>query len=233
MRPSALVGTGPGIGYIRSGKAEAWAGNGSYAFDRWPGVEGQNITFFALFKPNGTITAYEGVACKTHSNAGSTPYGSVLISRVSSNAEFQGHIAQSSGFNQSVNYGVGTNQTVSMGITKASGAQPRFFMDGVFKDAFGTTANIDYDTTSTGQVIVGGRSSAGTGNAFNGSISFVGLWARTFTDAEMGLLHENPWQVFERPSRRLYFGTAAVGGGFSYYAATQANVVIQPTLAQG
>jgi hypothetical protein len=71
-------------------------------------------------------------------------------------------------------------------------------------------------------VYVGAYGLAGTSSyVFNGDIDTVGIFDRAFAPAEVFSLHQNPWQLFKAPARKLWPGDTRLA--LNGVAAIQAN----------
>ena len=215
---------GTGNGNMRSTK---WGNGGSIVVARDTSLEPRSeLTHAVLFDWNLSVSPayYQQIITKTYNND-SSPYVSYAIGinpGSGVNVPFW-TIANSSG----VNYNTSNKGTTISNFTNVG--KPTLAI-GTFNGAKdGTSAGsanlyegtkiiatngttswgtaLGYDTSSTGDLIIGGKSSASLDSPFAGNIYLALIWNREISTAERASLTANPWQIF-RKSRRLVF----VGG---------------------
>ncbi len=89
----------------------------------------------------------------------------------------------------------------------------RAFSQGVFRDSNTTSLPSEYATGS--DVYIGASGSMNYQN-IGSVVLLAAVWHRALADAEVFELHQNPWQIFSSPQRRIYFGavSAQPTGGF-------------------
>lgn len=213
-RAATVVGTLPTLIGGGVGKTANWVTTGSLSYPRDPRFE-LPVVSIAVFYRYGSGLAV--LAAKTRSNGGSYSYGfqeaagGVISFRVNVGGTTK-TIAGTS-FAGKDNFAVGTYD----------GATLSNYTNGHLFATLAAAGSLSYDTTSTGNMIVGGQSAAAVSSGWSGFLYLVATWNRVLSAAEIFALSQNPWQLFvPLAAQRFYLlGASSVSLiGLSYAAAT-------------
>lgn len=79
------------------------------------------------------------------------------------------------------------------------GANLRGWVGGVNKATTAATGSVNYDTSSAGNLIIGGSSGASVNKDFRGDVYAAGFHSRVFSQSDFTRLADNPWQLFKAP----------------------------------
>jgi hypothetical protein len=158
-------------------------------------------------------TANDDFFCKTFNNNGSAPFLSWSLGNGSGSGGGASTAIKaaigvgSSLFTVEMTCSVGLNL---IGLTY-DGANLRGWIGGANKATTAATGSVNYDTSSAGNLIIGGSSGASVNKDFRGDVYAAGFHSRVFSQSDFARLADNPWQLYKAPARRIWAAVSAGG----------------------
>lgn len=174
----------------------------------------QSLTAIAFVKRIGTVANFARPFGKTHSNGGSAPFLSYDVeynsggggqNLVRANIALAGSIVGTTDYNT-----IDSTRLHMIGV-RYNGASVNLLYNGRQVLSQAGTGNITYDTTTSGNFIVGGAASNSTLSEWSGHNYVTIVWNRALTDDEVATFYDNPWQVFGPQVVQEYFGAVFAG----------------------
>ena len=148
----------------------------------------------------------DDIFCKTYGNNGSAPYISWSIGNASSDG---GGTSTNFKLAFAINGSLVTTQMtcpVGMHIVGVTydGSNIVGYVDNAQATSLGAPGSVTYDTTSSGNLILGGSSGASVNKDFRGDIYAAGFHSRVFSLRDFQVLSANPWQLFTPIQREIF-----------------------------
>ena len=200
--PLAQIATANGI-------SDEFNASGSIAFTRDTFLEpASNLTWMSFQRRSGTqANENTPILCKTYQNNANSPYISYQTNSYYSIIGTQDAVSIGVAAGGTL-YQTGVTAPIStlipfMLLGTYDGSELDMYFNGAFSASTGATGSITYDTTSSGNLMIGSASSAGSTKSFLGEVYSAAMWARVLSDAEIASLYFSPWQIFHR-RRRAY-----------------------------
>ena len=188
------------------GTSLGWGGANSGYFLRDPGLEPLVATWSVYVQRTGTIGSYARPLAKTYNNGTASPYSSYDFEwnpAGDGQDSFTANVCASLGLTGSPVYTFPEAGVPEIVIGSDDGANLRVYVAGVEVSTTAVTSTLQYDTTSTGDLIVSGSSNSSPANEWNGLIYLAVVWGRVLTPTEIESFSRNPWRLFWR-RRRAY-----------------------------
>jgi len=237
MLPTNLVptivtgGTEPAASWIskQGGKSHTWDGNWGLWYERGAWVEPNWVTGVCRAqRTSGSETGDASLYRKAYQNAGAPPFVSHGLDWNPGGAGqdvLGAYIADQGGTLHAPTFSspAGTLANVhTAGITAGpSGGNGllNLYLNGhqvATQTVVGMTG-IQYDTTSTGRLIVSGAESGANVVPIIGNIYYLGIWNRPLQASEMEWLHVEPYAMLVPMRKRTYFFTPPPVRTYSYF----------------
>jgi len=226
-RRGTVVGTPYAVAPAGMGLSTQWNLAGSAYVVRDTKLEPSDVTVASYFRRTGTLSAAACLIGKTYQNGTHTSYG-LFVDFLASGQNYCGMQIYTGG-NPNARANVTNSAVPTLLIGTSDTAAGINLYEGTKliapSSANGTPV---YDTTSTGNLILGGVSDASATSPFIGDIYLSAIWDRALPAGQLGPFGGNPWQLYWK-RRRTYSiassssgatGTAAITEGADTVSAT-------------
>ena len=186
----------------------SWTDSGIYSNEvtlqcNNPILQPQKVTVEVLFKPASSVDNYACIVLNRR--AGSNPWNSYGFYRgTSTTSKFVISTGASEGdFSEiEVSGGWASNTWIHL-VGTYDNSYLRVYKNGQFYDETARAGSINY--TQTYGLLIGNDSTSSSSYAFKGEYDRVRIWDRVLTEEEINSLYFDPYQIYARPSGKLYF----------------------------
>ena len=216
-RRLSYVGTQNPMVPVSQGISTYWNNDESAFVARDTQLEPPVASWAVFGQRAGGVNSYVRPLGKTWSNGTSAPYVSYDF-EWNSGGTGQDAIATNISPNGSL-YGTtpatfGNTQVPFTAVGTYDNQELILYFQGNAVASLGVSGPITYDTSSAGNLIVSGSSSAAAANQWNGYLFLCAVWGRPLQPQEVAQFNRNPWQIFHR-RQRFYSIAASTGSVFT------------------
>ena len=206
LRAGTALGTAYGQGVTAVGLSTEWGGAGSVVFPRDASLEPTTVTVAAYCMRTATLSAQSAIIVKAYTNSTiSVSYG-LFLDFLANGQNYAGFLVYD-GTNPNARGNVPNSAAPTLLIGTAGAAGINLYAGEVLVSHNTTVPVLTYDTTTTGDLILSGVSSAAATSPFTGNIFSAFVWGRQFDTGSIELFAANPWQLFYK--RRRAYGFVA------------------------